>query len=82
MADSQTAETLRNKRDEIARSKGRIEASERHVTYEELVERFKKQGLKDETQDSVAAKLRHGTFAATFLLSCLAALEGVRMEDV
>jgi hypothetical protein len=53
------------------------------VTYEELAERLKKHGL-DETRDSVAAKLKRGTFAATFLLACLAALEldGVRLEDI
>jgi hypothetical protein len=53
------------------------------VTYEELANRLKKHGL-DETRDSVAAKLKRGTFAATFLLACLAALEleGVRLEDV
>jgi hypothetical protein len=53
------------------------------VTYEELAKRLKKHGL-DETRDSVAAKLKRGTFAATFLLACLAALEldGVRLEDI
>jgi hypothetical protein len=53
------------------------------VTYEELANRLKKHGL-DETRDSVAAKLKRGTFAATFLLACLAALEleGVRLEDI
>ncbi len=53
------------------------------VTYEELAERLKKHGL-DETRDSVAAKLKRGTFAATFMLACLAALEldGIRLEDI
>jgi hypothetical protein len=53
------------------------------VTYEELANRLKKHGL-EETRDSVAAKLKRGTFAATFLLACLAALEleGVRLEDI
>jgi hypothetical protein len=38
----------------------------------------------EETRDSVAAKLKRGTFAATFLLACLAALEleGVALEDL
>lgn len=37
-----------------------------------------------ETRDSVAAKLKRGTFAATSLLACLAALEleGVCLEDL
>ncbi|MFZ0494630.1 MAG: DUF6471 domain-containing protein [Methylocella sp.] len=54
------------------------------VTYLELAKRLKKHGLPDETQDSIKAKLKRGTFAATFLLACLAALEldGVRLEDI
>jgi hypothetical protein len=38
----------------------------------------------NETRDSIAAKLKRGTFAATFLLACVAALEmdGVRLEDI
>ena len=53
------------------------------VTYEELAKRLKKHGL-DETRDSVAAKLKRGTFAATFLLGCIAALElkGMSLEDI
>ena len=53
------------------------------VTYEELAKRLKKHGL-DETRDSVAAKLKRGTFAATFFLACLAALEltGMALEDL
>ena len=53
------------------------------VTYEELAVRLKKHGL-DETKASIAAKLGRGTFAATFFLATLAALElnGIRMEDV
>jgi Domain of unknown function (DUF6471) len=40
------------------------------------------EGMK--TRDSIAAKLKRGTFAATFLLGCLAALEmeGIRIEDI
>jgi Domain of unknown function (DUF6471) len=54
------------------------------VTYEELAKRLKKHGLSNETQDSIKAKLKRGTFAATFLLACLAALEleGVSLEDI
>jgi Domain of unknown function (DUF6471) len=45
---------------------------------------LKKNGLPDETQDSIKAKLKRRTFAATFLLACLAALEleGISLEDV
>jgi uncharacterized protein YpbB len=54
------------------------------VTYETLAERLTKHGLKGETRDSIAAKLKRGTFAATFLIAVLAALEleGVRLEDI
>jgi hypothetical protein len=53
------------------------------VTYDELAKRLKEHGL-EETRDSIASKLKRGTFAATFLLGCLAALEleGVRLEDL
>jgi len=53
------------------------------ITYEELAKRLKKHGLK-ETKASVTNKLARGTFAATFFLACLAALEmdGVRLEDI
>lgn len=52
------------------------------VTYAELAERLKKHALK-ETEASITSKLNRGTFAATFLLACLAALEleGMRLED-
>lgn len=54
------------------------------VTYEELAERLKKHGLKGETTDSIKAKLKRGTFAATFFLAVVAALEleGIRLEDL
>ena len=53
------------------------------VTYEELAKRLKEHGL-NETRDSIAAKLKRGTFAATFLLGCIAALEldGVLLEVI
>ena len=61
----------------------KVELKRANVTYEELAKRLKKHGL-DETRASVSAKLKRGTFAATFLLACLAALEleGVRLEDI
>lgn len=53
------------------------------VTYEELAERLKARGI-EENAASIANKLARGTFAATFLMACLAALEvdGVRLEDI
>ena len=54
------------------------------LTYADLAERLKEHGLPAETEASIKAKLRRGTFAATFLLACLAALEleGMRLEDL
>ena len=54
------------------------------VTYEELAKRLKKHGLPTETKDSIKAKLMRGSFAATFMLATVAALEleGVRLEDI
>lgn len=54
------------------------------VTYAELAERLAKHGLKGETEASVKNKLMRGTFAATFLLASLAALEleGVVLDDI
>ncbi|MBV8107876.1 MAG: hypothetical protein JO223_25295 [Hyphomicrobiales bacterium] len=53
------------------------------VTYDELARRLKEHGL-SETRDSSAAKLKRGTFAATFFLGCIAALEmeGIRLADI
>jgi hypothetical protein len=53
------------------------------VTYEELAKRLKGHGF-SESAASIANKLSRGTFAATFFLATLAALEleGVRLEDL
>jgi hypothetical protein len=53
------------------------------VTYEELARRLKEHGL-EETRDSIASKLKRGTFAATFFIGCLAALEveQISLEDI
>ena len=53
------------------------------VTYEELAARLHAHGL-SETRNSIAAKLKRGTFPATFLVAVLAALEmeGLRLEDL
>jgi hypothetical protein len=62
--------------------KGTLQEAE--VTYAELAKRLKKHGFPNETEDSIKAKLKRGTFAATFLFACLAALEldGLRLEDL
>ena len=56
---------------------------EADVTYVELAKRLKKHGF-EETEASITNKLKRGTFAATFFLACVAALEldGVRIEDI
>ncbi len=62
----------------------KAELKRANVTYDELAKRLKKHGLPDETEDSIKAKLKRGTFAATWFLATLAALEldGARLEDV
>ena len=53
------------------------------VTYAELARRLEGHGLQ-ETEASITSKLARGTFAATFLLAVLAALEadGMRLADL
>lgn len=53
------------------------------VTYAELAKRLEGHGLQ-ETEASIASKLSRGTFAATFLLAVVAALEmeGIQISDL
>lgn len=53
------------------------------VTYSEMARRLKDHGL-EETEASITSKLARGTFAATFLLAAVAALEleGVNLADL
>ena len=53
------------------------------LTYDELAERLKEHGL-TETRNSITAKLKRGTFPATFLLAVMAAieLESISLTDV
>ena len=53
------------------------------VTYAELAKRLEGHGLQ-ETEASITSKLARGTFAATFLLAVIAALdlEGVHLGDL
>jgi hypothetical protein len=62
----------------------KAELEKAEVTYAELAKRLKKHGFPSETENSIKSKLKRGTFAATFFLACLAALEleGVRLEDL
>jgi hypothetical protein len=53
------------------------------ITYDELAARLEAHGIK-ENGPSIANKLARGTFAATFFLAALVALEveGLRLEDL
>ncbi len=53
------------------------------MTYSQLAKRLEAHGLK-ETEASIANKLARGTFAATFLLAVLAALDldGMNLTDL
>ena len=57
-----------------------MEIKRADISYEELATRLKDRGLK-ENAASLANKLGRGTFAATWFLTCLAALEldGLRL---
>ena len=53
------------------------------IGYKEFAERLNEHGLQ-ETETSITGKLARGTFATSFFLACLAALEldGIRLEDI
>jgi hypothetical protein len=61
----------------------KAELKRRSVSYKELAHRLQTHGL-EETKAGIASKLSRGTFAVTFFLATLAALEmeGVRLEDL
>lgn len=52
----------------------KVEMKRAGVTYAELATKLKVHGL-EETEASITSKLARGTFAATFMLAALAALE-------
>jgi Domain of unknown function (DUF6471) len=62
----------------------KTELEKAEVTYAELAKRLKKHGFPDESENTIKQKLKRGTFAATFMLACLAALElsGLSLEDL
>lgn len=61
----------------------KAELKRANVTYDELAERLKEHGL-SETRNSITAKLKRGTFPATFLIAVVAALElnAISLEDL
>jgi hypothetical protein len=73
--------------EELAERASRLikaECKRAKVTYAELARRLEGHGIKGETENSIKSKLKRGTFAATFLLATLAALEleGFRLENL
>ncbi len=52
----------------------KAELKRANITYAELAERLKEHGLMDETEASIKAKLKRGTFPATFFLAAIAAI--------
>lgn len=54
------------------------------VTYDELAERMKKHGYKDETKASIANKLARGTHPTAWFLAALAAIGvgSIALEDI
>ncbi len=71
----------RNGKRELALLKAKMKGA--GVTYVELVDRLRAHGF-EETEASITMKLKWGTFAATWLFACLAALEfdGIRLEHI
>jgi len=53
------------------------------IGYKELAERLNAHGM-EESETSITGKLARGTFAASFLLACIAVLglTGVDLEDI
>ena len=51
----------------------KAELKRANVTYDQLAERLKEHGL-SETRNSITAKLKRGTFPATFLIAVMAAI--------
>jgi hypothetical protein len=62
----------------------KAELKRANVTYAELAERLKEHGLIGETEASIKAKLKRGTFPATFMLAVMAAigLGEMALEDL
>lgn len=77
-----TVRALCTKRAEVAYQLVELERRQDQLRAE-LAERLKEHGL-SETRNSIAAKLKRGTFPATFLLAVMTAigLETVNLADI
>jgi hypothetical protein len=62
----------------------KAELKRAEMTYDDLAERMKKHGFKDETKASIASKLSRATVPAHFFLAALVAIgcEAVTLEDI
>jgi len=62
----------------------KAELKRRDITYDELADRLRRFGYKDETKASIANKLVRGTFPAPFFIASLVAIgcENVRLDDI
>jgi len=54
------------------------------LTYADLAERMKEHGLPNESETTIKAKLKRGTFSATFLVAALASLQinAMQIDDI
>ena len=77
------AETEQDIADRVSRFV-KAELKRAGMTYGQLAEKLKEHGLIAETEASIKAKLKRGTFAATFFVAVLAALglEGINLSDL
>ncbi len=75
--------TIKNEADLAKRLSSYLKAhiDDAGLTYAEVAERLSKHGLSGETGESVRAKLKRGTFPATFMIA-LAAVLGLTQIDV
>ena len=78
------AKTEEEMAERVASAFLKAELKRADVTYAELAKRLKKHGLPRDRGRDHQGKLKRGTFAATFFLACLAALEleGVVLEEI
>jgi len=62
----------------------KAELKRANVTYDELAERMKRHGYKDETKASIANKLARGTHPTAWFFAALAAIgcATVQLEDI
>lgn len=80
MGFAQSEEELRDRASTFIKA----ELKRAKLTYANLAERLREHGLPGESETTIKAKLKRGTFSATFFLATLAALEmeGMRLEDL